>query len=141
MTNNLPLAENEAEKRFFAPKEIPVKAHKTAEIEEANTALAREDVTKALELIGIGTSGEKYVSVEEDGSLSFNRNFMIHALKEKGVEVLPKMSDEDVANKFNEVVGDELKFFIGDAKIQTKGLPKPSAKTKLPGDIELPKAA
>jgi hypothetical protein len=65
---------------------------------------------------------------------------MIHVLKEKGIGILPKMSDEDLANKFNEVVGDELKFFIGDAKIQTKELPKSSAKTKHK-HIRLPEAA
>jgi len=132
-------AKNSAdEKPFIADK--AVESQKIAHI--ARTRGEINEITNIMQIIGVRKSGEqedeeekailpnygtKYIRVEEDGSLSFNRDFMIEVLKEHGIETSPKMSNEEILNKFIEKFGDELKFFIHDAKIKIRESSKLSA--------------
>jgi hypothetical protein len=87
-----------------------------------------------LDIMGLESEG---VHVEDDGTVTLDREFMVNALKEKGIEVTDNMTPLQVAGLFIDVLGDEFKFFSGAKKVKAKQLPSLAELESKPA--ELPK--
>lgn len=106
------------------------------EFKAASQAQASDSVRENLkDKLGVMNLESEGVHVENDGTVLLDREFMINALKEKGVEVHPDLSPKNVATQFLAVLGDEFKFLSGAKNVKAKGLP---SLTELQSKMELP---
>ena len=108
--------------------------------QEVRTTSIRENLGNTLNVMDLESSG---IHVEDDGSVTLEREYMVNALKRKGIEVHPDLSPTDVTKQFLKAYGDEFKFFTGAKEVKPKQLPSleelqstPTELPEVPPEIE-----